>query len=169
MTETFTTIGVVATDPRHLVTQEGLPITSFRLAATARRFNRTSSQWENAETNWFTVTAFRQLAMNAAASISKGQRVIVNGRLKIRDWDNGERSGTIAEVDANSIGHDLTLGSCAFTRNVRAEADGNHSDRPFDPDEMVAAISEEGDGSVRAGFAVDENDDGGVDVTAEEA
>jgi single-strand DNA-binding protein len=52
MTDTLTLIGLVATIPRHLVTSEGLAITSFRLASTQRRFDRTKNQWVDGETNW---------------------------------------------------------------------------------------------------------------------
>ena len=118
MSESFTVSGLVATTPRHLVTQEGLPITSFRLASSKRRFDRTKKIWVDGETNWFTITSFRQLAINSAGSISKGDRIIVSGRLKVRDWDNGERSGTSVEIDAESLGHDLSWGTSEFSRTV---------------------------------------------------
>jgi single-strand DNA-binding protein len=118
MSESFTVSGLVATTPRHLVTQEGLPITSFRLASSKRRFDKTKKIWVEGDTNWFTITSFRQLAINSAASISKGDRIVVSGRLKIRDWDNGERSGTSVEVDAESLGHDLVWGTAEFSRTV---------------------------------------------------
>jgi single-strand DNA-binding protein len=123
MSESFTVSGLVATTPRHLVTQEGLPITSFRLASSKRRFDKTKKIWVEGETNWFTITSFRQLAINSAASISKGDRIVVAGRLKVRDWDNGERSGTSVEVDAESLGHDLVWGTAEFSRTVLVRED----------------------------------------------
>ncbi|MFM6963409.1 MAG: single-stranded DNA-binding protein [Micrococcales bacterium] len=118
MSEFITVTGLVATTPRHLVTQDGLPITSFRLAAAHRRFDRKENKWVDGETNWFTITAFRQLAINAAGSIAKGERVLVSGKLRVRDWDNGERAGTSVEVEADSLGHDITWGTSVFTRTV---------------------------------------------------
>jgi len=118
MPDAITLTGLVATLPRHLVTSEGLPITSFRLASTQRRFDRPQQKWIDGETNWYTVTAFRQLALNSNASVEKGQRILVTGRLKIRDWENGERTGTTVEIEAESIGHDLAWGTAAFTRSV---------------------------------------------------
>lgn len=101
----ITVSGLVATTPRHLVTFEGLAITSFRLAE------------ENGDsTNWYTVSAFRQLALNTASSVSKGDRVVVSGNFKIRDWDNGERTGTSVEIEATALGHDLEYGVSEFTR-----------------------------------------------------
>jgi single-strand DNA-binding protein len=123
MSESFTVSGLVATTPRHLVTQEGLPITSFRLASSKRRFDKTKKVWVEGDTNWFTITSFRQLAINSAASISKGDRIVVSGRLNIRDWDNGERSGTSVEVDAESLGHDLVWGTAEFSRTVLVRED----------------------------------------------
>jgi single-strand DNA-binding protein len=123
MSESFTVSGLVATTPRHLVTQEGLPITSFRLASSKRRFDRTKKIWVDGETNWFTITSFRQLAINSASSISKGDRILVSGRLKVRDWDNGERSGTSVEIEADCLGHDLVWGTSEFSRTVLVRQD----------------------------------------------
>jgi single-strand DNA-binding protein len=119
MNDSLSTRGFVATTPNHLVTGEGLPITTFRLATTRRKFNRSTKSWENGDTNWFTVTAFRQLAINVAACISKGDPVMVSGRLSVREWENEERSGIVVEIDADSVGHDLGWGSSAFTRTIR--------------------------------------------------
>ena len=123
MSESFTVSGLVATTPRHLVTQEGLPITSFRLASSKRRFDRTKKIWVEGETNWFTINSFRQLAINSASSISKGDRILVSGRLKVRDWDNGERSGTSVEIEADCLGHDLVWGTTEFSRTVLVRED----------------------------------------------
>ena len=115
--------GLVATTPRHLVTQDGLPITSFRLAASQRRYDKAQNKWIDGETNWYTITAFRQLAMNIAQSVSKGDRISVAGRIRVRDWDNGERAGTSVEVEASHIGHDLAWGTSVYTRTVLVRDD----------------------------------------------
>lgn len=120
MTDIITLTGLVATSPRHITTSEGLAITSFRLASNQRRFDRGQNAWVDGDTNWYTVTAFRQLGVHAASSIEKGQRVIVTGRVRIRDWESGEKSGTTIEIDAEAIGHDLTWGRATFTRSVIA-------------------------------------------------
>src|SRR5688500_14515267 len=65
MSDNIAITGVVGTDPHHHVTGQGLPITSFRLASTQRYFDRAKGSWEDGETNWYTVSAFRQLASNA--------------------------------------------------------------------------------------------------------
>ena len=111
---------MVATQPRHIVTSEGLPITSFRLASTQRRLDTSTEKWIDGETNWYTVTAFRQLATHAAESGNKGDRILVVGKLRIRKWENDERTGTNIEIEADAIGHDLTWGTRVFTRTVGA-------------------------------------------------
>jgi len=118
VSETITVSGLVATTPRHLVTQDGLPITSLRMAASHRKFDRTQNKWVEGDTNWYTVTAFKQLAINIAGAVAKGERIIVTGKLRVRDWDNGERAGTSVEIEATSVGHDLNWGTSVFTRTI---------------------------------------------------
>jgi len=140
MSDSFSVTGLVATTPRHLVTQDGLPITSFRLAASTKRFDKQTNRWTDGETNWFTVTSFRQLAINSATSVSKGDRVVVMGRLRVRDWDNGERAGTSVEIEAETLGHDLVWGSSAFVRtvNVREEQLSPEVEEDFEEEEPKA-------------------------------
>ena len=116
MSDNIFVTGLVATTPRHLTTSEGLAITSFRLASSVRRFDRASNRWVDGDTNWYTVSTFRSLAQNSAESLQKGDRVLVNGRLRIRDWENTDRSGTTVEIEADSIGHDLTYGTASYVR-----------------------------------------------------
>lgn len=112
------------------------------MAASHRRFDRTANKWVDGETNWFTVTAFRQLAINSAGSVSKGERVLVTGKLRVRDWDNGERAGTSVEVEAEALGHDLTWGTAVFTRTVlvrEPEPEDDGDSESEDDEELVAA------------------------------
>lgn len=130
MTDSITVTGVVGSDPRLHVTTQGLAITSFRLASTRRYFDRAKGTWEDGETNWYTVSGFRQLAHNATASLSKGERVVVHGRLRLRAWESGDKSGTAIEIEADSIGHDLAWGTTTLTKvriGGEASADGEHA------------------------------------------
>jgi single-strand DNA-binding protein len=141
MTDTLTLTGLVATTPRHLVTSEGLPITSFRLASTQRRYDRGAAKWIDGETNWYTVTCFRQLAINVVASIAKGQRLVVTGRLRVRDWETGDRAGTTVEIDADALGHDLAWGTSAYTRSVSSTI-ANDADQSSDRAAVLEASAE---------------------------
>ena len=140
MSDTYSVTGLVATTPRHLVTQDGLPITSFRLASAVKKFDKTKNRWIDAETNWFTITSFRQLAVNTATSISKGDRVMVIGRLRVRDWDNGERAGTSVEIEAENIGQDLIWGSSTFVRTVMTQNDDDSTDEPEEKKKSKAEV-----------------------------
>lgn len=120
MTDYMSVTGVVATEPRSIVTSEGLAICSFRMASPQRHFNKIDNQWIDGETNWYTVSAFRQLAEHATASLRKGERVVVRGRLKLRQWEREDKSGLSAEIEAESLGHDLRWGTSEFARGVDA-------------------------------------------------
>ncbi|MEZ5190055.1 MAG: single-stranded DNA-binding protein [Schumannella sp.] len=128
MSDTISVTGLVATVPRHTLTPAGLAVTTFRLASQQRRFDRAQNKWVDGETNWFTIVGFRQLASNAALSLQKGHRVVVTGRLRIRDWQSDDKKGINVEIDAEAIGHDLTWGTAAFTRSAMtrvAESEGS--------------------------------------------
>ncbi|MFG2945688.1 single-stranded DNA-binding protein [Streptomyces adustus] len=122
MNETIVcTVGNVATQPVYRELASG-PSARFRLAVTSRYWDREKSTWTDGHTNFFTVWANRQLATNAAASLSVGEPVIVQGRLKVRTEVRDGQSRTSADIDAVAIGHDLARGTCAFRRTGRAEA-----------------------------------------------
>ena len=118
MSDQITITGLIATTPRHIVTSEGLPITSFRVASSQRRFDKATAKWVDASTNWYTVSAYKQLAINCVPSLSKGDRIIVSGRLRIKDWSSGDSTGTNVEVEAETIGHDLFWATAVATRIV---------------------------------------------------
>ena len=118
-----TVTGLVATTPRYVTTKDGLKIASFRLASGQRRYDTERQRWVDGDTNWYTISAFGSLATNAATSIEKGDRVIVIRHLRIRDWENTDRSGTTVEIEAETIGHDMSLGTSSFTRVPVVEID----------------------------------------------
>ena len=122
MTDQICVSGLVATEPRFISTSEGLSICSFRLASPQRHFNRTENQWVDGETNWYTVTAFRQSAENAAQSVNKGDRLVLSGKLRLRQWERDDKSGMSAEIEADALGHDLRWGTTVVTRRMRSES-----------------------------------------------
>ena len=150
MSDNITVTGVVATTPRHILTTEKLPITSFRLASTQRRYDRGEQKWVDGETNWYTVTGFRQLALNLVGSVEKGQRVVVTGRLQLRDWDNGEKKGLNVEIVADAIGHDLSWGTSSFTRSMTSSSTAADAD-PAGGDGEATGSSDDGSGADATG------------------
>lgn len=152
MTDTITLRGTVGTDPRQVTTANGIDITSFRLASPQRRYDREKQAWVDGDTNWYTVSTYRQLARNTGGSIKKGDPVIVTGRLKVRPWEAGDKRGVSIEVDAESLGHDLHWGTTTYSRSLRStELDG--SSEPKTNPEDVDAIAPVEEEDVRAAFA----------------
>ncbi|MFB8248865.1 single-stranded DNA-binding protein [Streptomyces sp. NPDC055952] len=113
-------VGRVATQPVYRELASG-PSARFRLAVTARYWDREKSTWADGHTNFFTVWANRQLATNTAASLTVGEPVIVQGRLKVRSDVHEGQSRTSADIDAVAIGHDLAWGTSAFRRGGRTD------------------------------------------------
>ena len=123
MSDTITLRGYVATELRQNTTDNGLAVASFRMCTTERRYDRDAGSWLDGQTNWYAVSLFRQLATNAAFSIHKGDRVLVTGRLRLRQWATEDgRSGTSADIDADTVGHDLMWGTASFRRTVSGAA-----------------------------------------------
>ncbi|MET0735783.1 MAG: single-stranded DNA-binding protein [Microbacterium sp.] len=122
MSDTITITGNVATVPEYKRTPAGVSITTFRVASGQRRYDRASGTWVDAGTNWFTVSSFRGLADHAFQSLRKGDRVVLTGKLRIRQWESGAKQGTTAEIEVEAIGHDLLWGTTTFAKDVRASA-----------------------------------------------
>jgi single-strand DNA-binding protein len=118
MPDTITAIGHVGTEPTLNIVGNGLARLTFRLASTQRKYNREASSWENGETNWYTIVAFRWLAENSAKSLVKGDRVVVTGRLRVSSWEKEDKHGTAVEIVAEGIGHDLAFGTSSFTKTA---------------------------------------------------
>lgn len=134
MPDSITVIGTIATPPKFQTVGNGLPRLSFRLASTQRRFNRDASGWENGDTNWYSVVAFRRLAEHGDRSLSKGDRIVVSGRLKVEDWERDGKVGTNVEIVADAMGPDLMFGTTTFTRAQPATAE-----RPADNAQTVGS------------------------------
>ncbi|MER6009861.1 single-stranded DNA-binding protein [Streptomyces bluensis] len=125
-------VGNVATQPVCKETATGTSA-RFRLAVTSRYLDRERNEWTDGHTNFFTVWARRTLAANVASSVSVGDPVVVQGRLRVRTerTEQGE-SRTWADIEAVAIGHDLARGTSAFRRASRGDtaATAPSSSRP---------------------------------------
>jgi len=122
MNDTYVTVsGVVATPPRAAMVDGSVPVTSFRVASTSRRFDRQTKDWVDGHTTWVTVTCWRTLALNVRECIVQRDLVVVHGRLRTPEWvgEGGVRR-TGVEIEAESVGHDLMFGTATFTRRRRS-------------------------------------------------
>ncbi len=109
--------GYVATQPVARMVKTGVTNVSMRVAWTPRRQDRASGEWLDGNTSYATVICWRKLATNVAVCLRKGDPVMVKGRLSVRDYQDKEgRTRTAVEIDATSVGHDLTRGVATFQR-----------------------------------------------------
>jgi len=115
----ITAIGNLGADPRTRVLASGAVVTDFRIASTPRKQDRATSAWADGETIWFTVSCWKAMAEHCAASLHKGDRVVVTGRLSASTWtteDGDKRSGL--EIKADAVGFDLSRGRVTQERSV---------------------------------------------------
>jgi single-strand DNA-binding protein len=136
MPDTTTIICGNLTDaPELRFTPNGAAVANFRVAVTPRV--REGNDWKDGETSFFRVNAWRQLAENATDSLSKGDRVIVVGRLKARSWETpqGERR-SVVEIEAEEIGPSLRWATAkpqrttTTTTTTNAKPDGQFNEEP---------------------------------------
>ena len=113
--------GFVASEPAFRRVAGGTSTAKLRVAYTERRFNRETGEWGDGPTSFVTVLCWRTLADNVAVCLRKGEPVLVRGRLRVREYEGKEGSPRIAvEVEASSVGHDLSRGVAHFSRTRRA-------------------------------------------------
>ena len=120
MFDTYVTIvGNVLTAPEwRRTTQSNTLVANFKVASTARRLDRDSGRWVDGNSLRVRVNCWRKLAEGVAASVMVGDPVVVAGRLYTRDWtDDAGNHRTLYELEAVTVGHDLSRGRGRFLRN----------------------------------------------------
>lgn len=116
----ITVVGNIVDDPELRFTPSGSPVANFRVASTPRKYNRDTNQWEDGEAMFLTCNVWRQAAENVAETLTKGVRVIVQGKLKARTFQTREGDNrTVFEVDVEEVGPSLKYASAQVTRNLR--------------------------------------------------
>ena len=121
-----TLVGNITRDPELRFTPAGAANATFGLAVNRRWQNRQTNEWEE-KVSFFNVVVWREMAENAAESLSKGMRVMVTGRLEQRSWETQEgEKRTVVEIAADEIGPSLRWASASVTRNERREGGGGN-------------------------------------------
>jgi single-strand DNA-binding protein len=115
----ITVVGRVASSPRRARLESGSSVTNFRIASTARRFDRASQEWVDGETFWSDVECWDELGGNVARSLSKGDAVVVVGRLWTRDYESQNGRGSTSQIRADAVGPDLRHGWAEYQRAPR--------------------------------------------------
>ncbi len=114
----ITVVGNLVADPELKYTQNGTAVANFRVASTPRVYR--DGQWVDGEGMFLTCSLWREAAENAVESLSKGMRVIVQGRLRQRSYETreGERR-TVFEVEVDEVGPSLKFARAQVTRTPR--------------------------------------------------
>lgn len=121
----LTLIGNLVDDPELRFTSSGAPVANFRVASTPRTFDRQSGEWKDGESMFLTCTVWKQYAENVAESLTKGMRVIVQGRLKQRSYETREgEKRTVFEVDVEEVGPALRSATAKVTKTAKQGGSG---------------------------------------------
>ena len=109
--------GNLVDDPILRFTPSGAAVANFTIASTPRAFDKQSNEWKDGDTMFLNCSVWRQAAENVAESLTKGTRVIVQGRLKSRSYDDREgNKRTVFEVDVDEVGPSLARATAVVTR-----------------------------------------------------
>lgn len=127
--ETLITItGNLVDNPELRYTPSGDAVSNFRVASTPRVWSREDEQWSDGETLFLTCNVWRTYAENVAESLSRGNRVIVHGRLKQRSYENSEgEKRTVYEIDVEDVGPALRFNTATLTPANAAEKEAEPS------------------------------------------
>ena len=124
----ITVVGNLVDDPELRFTPSGAAVANFRIASTPRSFNRQTNEWEDGEALFLSCSVWRQAAENVAESLQKGMRVVVQGRLKQRQYETREgEKRTVIELDVDEVGPSLKYATAKVTRTTRQGGGGGYS------------------------------------------
>ena len=113
----ITVIGNLTADPELRTIGSGASVASFTIASTPRTFNRQSGQWEDGQALFMRCSAWRELADHCAQSLTKGMRVIAQGRLQQRSYQaNDGTNRTVVEMQVDEIGPSLRYATAQIQR-----------------------------------------------------
>jgi single-strand DNA-binding protein len=150
----ITVVGNLVDDPELRFTPSGAAVANFRLASTPRTYDRQSGEWKDGETLWLGCSVWRQAAENVAESLTKGTRVVVQGRLKSRQYETREgEKRTVFEIDVDEIGPSLKNATAKITKANRSGGGGGGSGWSGDGGGSAGAAS--GGGSFGGGSSND--------------
>ena len=124
----ITVVGNLTNDVELRFTPAGAAVANFTIASTPRTFDRQSNEWKDGETLFLRASVWKEAAENVAESLTKGTRVVAQGRLKSRSYDTKEgEKRTVMELEVDEIGPSLRYASAKVTRTQRSGQGGGQS------------------------------------------
>ena len=135
----ITIVGNLVDDPELRFTPSGAAVAKFRVASTPRFLDKTTNEWKDGEGLFLTVNCWRQMAENVAETLTRGTRVVVQGRLRQRSYETKEgEKRTVYEVEADEVAPSLRYATAKVNRTARGSgpggggaASGGASDDPW--------------------------------------
>lgn len=113
----ITVVGNLTADPELRYTQAGLAVANFTIASTPRTFDKASNDWKDGEALFLRCSIWREFAENVAGSLTKGSRVIAQGRLTQRSYETKEgETRTSIELEVDEIGPSLRYATAQVSR-----------------------------------------------------
>lgn len=120
-----TVIGNLTDDPELKFTPSGAAVANFTVASTPRTFDRQNNEWKDGEPLFLRCAAWRQMAEHVAESLQKGQRVVVHGPLRIRNFERQDGSrGMSVEMNVDEVGPSLRFATATVTKMNRSSEGG---------------------------------------------
>ena len=120
-----TIVGNCVNDPELRFLASGVAVASFTIASTPRTFDRQSNEWKEGETLFMRCSIWRDPAENVAESLTRGMRVIVNGRIKSRSYEKDGVKHTVIEMDVDEVGPSLRYANAKVTKTSRGGGSGD--------------------------------------------
>jgi single-strand DNA-binding protein len=121
----ITVVGNLTADPELRFTPSGAAVASFTIASTPRTFDRNSNEWKDGEALFLRCSIWRQAAENVAESLTRGMRVVAQGRLKQRSYETREgEKRTVVEMEVEEVGPSLKYATAKVNRTQRGSSSG---------------------------------------------
>lgn len=137
----ITVVGNLTADPELRYTNNGVPVANFTIASTPRTFDRASGEWKDGEALFLRASVWREFAEHVAGSLTKGMRVIAQGRLSQRSYQDREgNQRTAIELEVDEIGPSLRFATAQVTR---VASGGGRGGQQFGGGQPRQQVSEE--------------------------
>jgi single-strand DNA-binding protein len=143
----ITVVGNLTADPELRFTASGAAVANFTVASTPRHLDKASGQWVDGEALFLRCSIWRQAAENVAESLTRGTKVIVQGRLKQRSFETKEgEKRTVIELEVDEIGPSLQWATAKVTKTSSGGSGVRHDSGPVGPDPWANAAPAGGGG-----------------------
>ena len=121
----ITVVGNLTADPELRFTPSGAAVANFTIASTPRQFDRQANEWKDGDTLFLNCSIWRQAAENVAESLTRGMRVVAQGRLKQRSYETREgEKRTVIELDVDEVGPSLRYAAAKVNKTQRGSSGG---------------------------------------------